>query len=94
MSTELTNKQLFKLVCMEVIETMGFAHFPPLILVYEMTNPEFVDWCEQMVFIGDDGKLNEGEKFLLDWMKKNIGNWNLIRELMPLAERLEMKVRS
>ncbi|OPH09259.1 hypothetical protein CENA302_11430 [Cylindrospermopsis raciborskii CENA302] len=94
MSNELTNEQVFKLVCMEVIEKMGFAHFPPIILVYEMTNSGFVDWCEQMVFVDDKGKLDEGEKFLLDWMRRNVGNFDLIRELMPVAERLEMKMRS
>ncbi|MCP2728261.1 hypothetical protein [Limnofasciculus baicalensis] len=94
MSTELTNEQVFKLLCMEVIESLGFAHFAPTILLYEMTNPGFIDWCEKMVFIDDDGKLDEGEKFLLDWMKQNLGNLDLIRQLMPVAERLEMKIKS
>ncbi len=93
MSTKLTDEQVFKLLCVEVIETLGFAHFAPTILLYEMTNSGFIDWCEQMVFVDDDGKFNEEDKFLLEWMKKNLGNIALIRELMPVAERLEMKIK-
>ena len=93
MPTELTDEQVFKLLCVEVIETLGFAHFAPTILLYEMTNSGFIDWCEQMVFVDDDGKPNEEEKFLLEWMRKNLGNLDLIRELMPVAENLEIKIK-
>ncbi len=93
MLTELTDEQVFKLLCVEVIETLGFAHFAPTILLYEMTNSGFIDWCEQMVFVDDEGKPNEEEKFLLEWMRKNLGNLDLIRELMPVAENLEIKIR-
>jgi len=93
MSTELTNEQVFKLLCIEAIETLGFAHFAPTILLYEMTNPEFIDWCEKIVFVDEDGKFNEKERFLPDWMKKNLGNLDLIRELKPIAENLEIKIK-
>ncbi|NEO84170.1 MAG: hypothetical protein F6J87_07945 [Spirulina sp. SIO3F2] len=94
MPTTLTNEQIFKLVCMEVIESLGVRRFPPVCVLYEMTNPGFIDWCETLVFVKDDGKLDEGEQSLLDWMKQNAGNWDLVRELMPVAERLEAKLTS
>ena len=93
MSTTLTNEQIFKLICVEFIETMGARNFPPVIILHEMTNPGFIDWCENTVFIDDDGKLDQGEMFLLDWMKQNVGNWEIIRELMPIAQRLDDKFR-
>ncbi len=93
MPTELTNEQVFKLLCIEVIETMGIYSFPPIEVLHAMVDPGFAEWCEHMVFIDDDGKLDEGEKFLLDWMKQNAGNWDIIQELWPVAERLESKIR-
>lgn len=93
MPTELTNEQVFKLICMEVIESMGISFMGPVQILHEMTNPRFIDWCEHMIFIDDDRKLDEGEKFLLDWMKQNAGKWEIIEELFPVADRIEMKLR-
>ena len=93
MLIQLTNEQVFKLVCMEVIETMGVNTFTPIAILHNMTKPDFIDWCEHAIFVNDDGELDEGEIFLLDWMKQKVGNWHLINELMPVAERLELKFK-
>ena len=93
MPTELTNEQMFKLVCMEVIETMGTGYLPPVGILYDLVDGRLTELCERMIFIDDDGKLDEGEIFLLDWMKQNAGNWGIIQELWPVAERLEDKLR-
>ncbi len=93
MATELTNEQMFKLVCIEVIESMGITFYTPMGILYEMTQPKFIAWCERMIFTDDDGELDQGELFLLDWMKQNIDNWEIIKELKPIAERLEKKLK-
>jgi hypothetical protein len=92
MQVELTNEQMFKLLCMEIIESMGRSMSPTRIL-FEMSDSYFIGMCERMIFLRDDYQLDAQEQFLLDWLKKNEGNHELIHELMTVAQRLERQLR-
>lgn len=94
MAVELTNEQMFKLVCMEFIESMGVRTRGPIDILYDIAMGNSIDWCENVIFTTDDGQIDEGEQFLLNWMKENAGNWDIVQELKPVAERLEDKIRS
>ena len=88
MALELTNEQMFKLLCIEIIESMGKDFITPMGILYEMTHPKFVAWCQRMIFMKDDNQLDQGEFFLLDWMTENEDNWDLLEELKPVAKNL------
>jgi hypothetical protein len=88
----MSNERMFKLLCMEIIESMGRYFMSPMRILFEMSDSSFIDQCERMIFIDDDNQLDAQEQFLLDWMTANKENQDLIPELMPVAERLQWQL--
>jgi hypothetical protein len=94
MPTELTNEQVFKLICIEAIESMGLSMMSPKEILRQMNDPDLIDECAINVFVRDDVSFDEQENFLFQWMLANRGNEALRLELEPIAERLEKQIRS
>ena len=75
---------LFKLTVDEIWETdPNMSAFQILDMLID---GELHDWCERYYFWSDDGKIDEQEQFLLDWMPTVKGNEQLRLKCIPLAQ--------
>ena len=92
-AVELTDEQIFKLLCIEIIESVGIRTRSPIDILDNIGLGDLANWCEEYIFIRDDGELDAGEQFLLDWVRKNQRDWDLVKKLEPIARGLNSKLR-
>ena len=88
MLVELSDEQMFRLLVSEIRQfdlRMSAINVLRLLLTCPTDLAEF---CEQCIFLDDDGKLDPQEKFLVDWIKQNANNKELGRKLKGVVQQM------
>lgn len=74
---------LFKAVVHEIWETDSYMS--PITLLDMLIDGDLAEHCDYYYFYSDDGNIDEGEAFLLEWIQSKKGDAETRKKLTPVA---------